>query len=98
MTGSEKRHAEINRLLEGMRPWLADEETLSIVINPPANNADPHTMWVDTRTGVKRTDVLWKPMHILNLGRSIASEVGQQFDGEHPIMRGQLPDDGSHVT
>lgn len=98
MTGSEKRHAEINRLLEGMRPWLADDETLGIFINPPANDGDPHTMWVDTTTGFKCTDVLWKPMHILNLSRSIASEVGQQFDEEHPIMRGQLPDDGSHVT
>lgn len=99
MSRSSKRLAEIDRLLESLRPWLNDDETFDVLINPPAKDGGTCSVWVDTEGGgLTSTRLFLGPMTVFSLCRSIASELGRSFDEDHPILMGELPGDGSRVT
>jgi Flp pilus assembly CpaF family ATPase len=97
--GVTKRRHEIERLIDTVRPFLADPATFDILINPPTNGEAGCTVWVDTADGgLAPTELVLDPQDVRSLNRSIASELGRSIDEDHPILMGELPWDGSRVT
>jgi Flp pilus assembly CpaF family ATPase len=97
--GLGKRRAEIERLLEKVRPYLASDDTFDVLVNPPRGKDAGCTVWVDTAGGgLVNTGLVLPPIEVRNLNRSVASELGRRIDDEHPILMGELPWDGSRVT
>jgi Flp pilus assembly CpaF family ATPase len=97
--GLGKRRAEIERLLEKVRPYQASDDTFDVLVNPPRGKDAGCTVWVDTAGGgLVNTGLVLAPIEVRNLNRSVASELGRRIDNEHPILMGELPWDGSRVT
>jgi Flp pilus assembly CpaF family ATPase len=99
MSGLGKRRSEIERLIDKVRPYLADDDTFDVLVNPPRGTDAGCRVWVDSAGGgLVDTGLVLPANEINNLNRSIASELGRYIDDEHPILMGELPWNGSRVT
>jgi len=96
--GLGKRRSEIGRLIEKVRPYLSDDDTFDILLNPPRAEGLGCALYVDSARGLVNTGLVLPRVEVENLNRSIASELGRFIDDEHPILMGELPWDGSRVT
>ena len=98
-SGLTRRRREVDRLIDEVRPYLVDPATFDVLVNPPKTGESGCSVWVDTATGgLAATGLVLAPMDVMNLNRSIASELGRSIDDTHPILMGELPWDGSRVT
>jgi type IV secretion system protein VirB11 len=98
-SGLTRRRREVDRLIDSVRPHLADPSTFDILVNPPKKDESGCSVWVDTADGgLTATGITLDPVDVRSLNRSIASELGRTIDEEHPILMGELPWDGSRVT
>jgi type IV secretion system protein VirB11 len=98
-SGLTRRRREVDRLIDSVRPYLADPSTFDILVNPPKKSESGCSVWVDMADGgLMATGITLDPMDVRSLNRSIASELGRTIDEEHPILMGELPWDGSRVT
>jgi Flp pilus assembly CpaF family ATPase len=97
--GAGKRQREIDRLVERLRPSLADPTTFDILINPPNHDGEACSVWVDSADGgLRPTGIKLPQIDVMNLNRSIGNELGRTIDENNPILMGELPWDGSRVT
>jgi Flp pilus assembly CpaF family ATPase len=96
--GLSKRHAEIDRLIEKVHPYLSDAETFDILINAPRGADRDCWVWVDSADGLIDSGLRLSTVEVENLIRSVASELGRFIDDENPILMGELPWNGARVT
>ena len=84
--GAGKRQREIDRLVERLRPSLADPTTFDILINPPNHDGEACSVWVDSADGgLRPTGIKLQQIDVMNLNRSIGNELGRTIDENNPI-------------